>query len=65
VSTPDFGYSGAKGAFVTEHAMQPGYDYADEFEYASTSSSTALREPGAPPMAADLRSTDRGARRMG
>jgi hypothetical protein len=20
-------------AFITEHAMQPGYDYADEFEY--------------------------------
>ena len=19
--------------FITEHAMQPGYDYADEFEY--------------------------------
>ncbi len=21
------------GAFITEHAMQPGYDYGDEFEY--------------------------------
>ena len=20
-------------AFITEHAMQPGYDYGDEFEY--------------------------------
>ena len=20
-------------AFITEHAMKPGYDYADEFEY--------------------------------
>jgi hypothetical protein len=20
-------------AFITEHAMQPGYDYADEFEW--------------------------------
>ena len=21
--------------FITEHAMKPGYDYGDEFEYAS------------------------------